>query len=89
MNGLFCDCSDALMIRVDEILTTAGVTWLMTSLKEMGNRPLTVPETPDAAFAVKKTGDGAALCDATAKAAINPPPKDAATSVRIAVVRRN
>ena len=73
------------MILVDWIFTTAGEAFSMMSANEFDNwltRAVFV-----SARAVTYMGEFVRL--ATANAAINPPPIDAATSARMAVERRN
>src|SRR6266567_3444118 len=85
MNGLFPCCSDALITRVVLIFTTAGEAFSIMSANELDSwltRWVFV-----SARAVTDTG--ALVCDATAKAAIKPPPIEAATSPSRAVLRRN
>src|SRR3954469_18777410 len=94
MNRLFpfpC-CSEALMTRVELIFTTAGEAFSIMSAKEFDNELIfcTVLESGRVLLSARATETtGTFSCVATANAAIRPPPTEAATSVRIAVERRN
>jgi hypothetical protein len=80
-------CSDALITRVVLILTMAGDAFSIMSAKELESWLARWVLGLVSARATTETG--ALVREATAKAAISPPPIEAATSPRIAVVRRN
>src|SRR5690348_16880045 len=87
MNGLLPCCSDALTTRVVLIFTTAGDAFSIMSANELESWLTCWWLWLVSARATTEIGELAR--EATAKAAISPPPIEAATSARIAVVRRN
>src|SRR6185312_11238855 len=87
MNGLLPCCSDALTTRVVLIFTTAGDAFSIMSANELESWLTCWWLGLVSAWATIDTGELAR--EATAKAATSPPPIEAATSARIAVVRRN